>query len=1022
MTRVLCFILIFSVFSSCSYIQQQKETDQGNSLAKAFHSPPDTVGPGVYWYFMDGNLSKKAMTRDLESMKEAGIRRVIFLEVNVGIPRGEVNFLSKEWQNLFQHAVDEAERLGIEFIMGVGPGWTGSGGPWVPPEKSMRHLVVSSEKVSGPGKCNINLSKPSPRRPFFGESALSPGLKEQWNNYYEDVVVLAFPTPDNDEKIKNIDEKALYYRSPYSSREGVKPFLPAPADWPETTEGTSIPEDQVVNVSQHMKPDGSFSWEVPEGKWTIMRFGMRNNGSVTRPAPKPGLGFECDKFSAEAFNHHFNSYLAKLIKKADLSKSSDNKSWTRLHMDSWEMGAQNWTDDFRKKFRERRGYDLLNFLPAYNGYIIESKELTERFLWDMRITSQELVLENHVGRIKELGDRYGLDLSIEPYDMNPTADLALGSFADVPMCEFWSKGYGFNTSYSVIEATSIAHVKGEPVVAAEAFTATPSEAWQQFPGAMKNQGDWAFCAGINRFLYHTFAHKSLREDLRPGMTMGPYGVHWDRKQTWWPMVEGYHRYVSRCQHMLQQGQTVSDILYLTPEGAPHIFRPPSSALTGNDTLPDRRGYNFDGVSPFNFISDATVKNHKIVFPEGGSYDLLVLPLMKTMTPELLKKIEHLIDKGAFVLGTPPKQSPSLMNYPECDSTVKSLAGKIWGGYDTPSKLIGKSYGKGKIFRGGTLNKQTEDDLYPAYEIAADVLTRIGVTKDFSAGGPVRYTHRKMKKRDIYFVSNKSDRKIQTKCTFGVKNGTPELWNPLNGSIRKLPQYSHNGERTTVPLQFDAYQSFFVVFPKSGEEKDDEQVEKNFPEKRVIKELEGPWEVSFDPEWGGPENIIFDGLTDWTKRLEKGIKYYSGIASYKKTFEIDDLHRSEDAPQKEYFIDLGKVYNMARVIVNGKDLGVLWTSPWQMNITKALQEGENKLEIKVANLWINRLIGDKFKPDDGIKNGQWPDWLLEGQPRPGDRYTFITYTYYSRESDLVPSGILGPVMLKSIDRSKIKTSL
>ena len=998
------------------------DSSQSNSdkLTRSFENPPDTARPGVYWYFMDGNLSRKAMTKDLESMKKAGIGRVIFLEVNVGVPRGSVNFLSKKWQELFQHAVGEAERLDIELIMGVGPGWAGSGGPWVPPEESMRHLVVSSENVTGPGMCHINLSEPSPRRPFFGEKSLSPKIKKQWNNYYEDVVVLAFPTPDVKEKINDIDEKALYYRAPYSSREGVKPYLPAPADWSEISEEASIPEEQIVDVSQYMEPDGSFSWSVPEGEWTIMRFGMRNNGSVTRPAPKPGLGFECDKFRMKAFDHHFDAYLAKLIEKTNFPKSSRNGGWTRIHLDSWEMGAQNWTDGFREKFQKSRGYDPLPFLPTYSGDIVESLEISERFLWDMRVTSQELILKNYVGRMKELGKNHGFRLSIEPYDMNPTADLALGSLADVPMCEFWSKGYGFNTSYSVIEATSIAHVKGQPVVAAEAFTADPSEAWKQFPEAMKNQGDWAFCAGINRFLYHTFAHKPLDKDLRPGMTMGPYGVHWDRKQTWWPMAEGYHRYVSRCQHMLQQGNTVADILYLTPEGAPHIFRPPSDALIGGDTLPDRRGYNFDGVSPGTFVSEASVNNHKIIFPGGASYHILVLPLIKTMTPELLEKIESLIDGGAFVVGSPPVQSPSLVNYPECDKKVKRLAGEIWRNSETPSKVRSKRYGEGKIFWGGELSEKIQGNLYPSYDATNDVLNKMGVLKDFTTTGPVRYTHRQTKDRDIYFVSNRSNHEIQAKCVFRVDGRIPELWNPLTGNIRALPEYNHNGKRTTIPLQFDAHQSFFVVFPKSNEETINGLVEKNFPAKRTMRKLEGPWDVSFDPEWGGPEKVVFDSLIDWTKRPEKGIKYYSGIASYNKTFKINDLEKAKGAlKQKSYFIDLGKVNCMARVLLNGKDLGVVWTEPWQMNITKALQEGENNLEIRVANLWVNRLIGDEFKPDDGIKNGQWPDWLLEGTPRTSDRYTFTTHRYYTRESKLIPSGLLGPVAIQSIDQSKIQ---
>ena len=588
-------------------------------LLQGFLNPPDSSRPGVYWYFMDGNLSIEAMTADLESMKEAGIGNLVFLEVDVGVPRGPVDFLSEEWQELFAHAVREAERLSIEITLGVGPGWSGSGGPWVKPEQSMLHLVASSTRVTGPSKYNGVLPIPKPRRPYFGERALTATLRKQWESYYEDVFVLAFPTPTTEIKIENVDEKALYYRAPYTSRKGVKPFLPAIAYYPESPSGTTIEKEKIIDLTDWLQPDGTIEWDVPPGNWTIMRFGTRNNGAVTRPAPVPGLGFECNKFDATDFDAHFEKFVGKLIKKVEPRKKDSGGGWTMLHMDSWEMGAQNWTRGFREEFQSRRGYDPLLYLPTYTGCVVENLEISERFLWDVRLTGQELVLENHAGRIKELGSRYGFGLSIEPYDMNPCSDLDLGALADVPMCEFWSKGFGFNSAFSCLEATSIAHINGLPVVAAEAFTAGGHEAWKLYPGVMKNQGDWAFCAGINRFVYHTFAHKPLGEQYRPGMTMGPYGVHWDRGQTWWPMASSYHKYISRCSYLLQQGNTEADILYLTPEGAPHVFRPPKSALVENDTIPDRGGYNFDGCSANILIAKASVQDRQVIFPGGSLY-------------------------------------------------------------------------------------------------------------------------------------------------------------------------------------------------------------------------------------------------------------------------------------------------------------------------------------------------------------------------------------------------------------------
>ncbi|MCX6225388.1 MAG: glycosyl hydrolase, partial [Bacteroidia bacterium] len=444
----------------------QKPTDP---LKAGFLNPPDSARPGVYWYFMDGNTTREAMTGDLESMKKAGIGYVLFLEVNVGVPRGKVDFLSEEWQDLYVHAVREAERLGIRIILGSGPGWAGSGGPWVKPEQSMMHLVASSTEVKGPSVFNAVLPKPEPKKPFFGEGALTKELKQIRDGWYEDVVVLAYPTPDTRYLIPDTDEKALYYRAPYTSQQGVKQYIPAPAAYPEIP-GSAIDAAKIIELTNLLQPDGTLKWEVPPGKWTILRFGKRNNGAVTRPAPMPGLGFEVDKFDTVAFDAHFDAYIGKLLRKVGPRKSKTGGGWTMIHIDSWEMGSQNWTGDFREQFKKRRGYDPLLYLPTYAGQTVGSLELSERFLWDVRLTSQELVLENHAGRFKELGRRNGFRLSIEPYDMNPTADLDLGAVADVPMCEFWTDKFGFNSAFSTIESTSIAHVQGKPVVAAEAFT------------------------------------------------------------------------------------------------------------------------------------------------------------------------------------------------------------------------------------------------------------------------------------------------------------------------------------------------------------------------------------------------------------------------------------------------------------------------------------------------------------------------------------------------------------------------
>jgi (4-O-methyl)-D-glucuronate---lignin esterase len=979
-------LLLFTVFT-----QVIKADDL---LKSAFCSPPPEARPGVYWYFMDGNLSREAMTDDLESMKAAGIGNLIFLEVNVGVPRGKVDFLSDQWQGLFKHAVREAERLGIEITLGSGPGWAGSGGPWVKLDQSMQHLVADTIDVKGPMHLNSVVPKPQPRKPFFGYSSMDEHMRTQHANFYKDVAVLAFPTPSGKKRIADIDEKALVYRAPYSSQSGVKPHIPTSADYPLLPPNVSVDPTKIVDLTDRLQPDGHIQWEVPPGNWTIMRFGVRSTGATTRPAPQPGLGFECDKLDAASFDAHFENYVGKLLKK--VGPREKGRGWTMLHIDSWEMGAQNWTPQFREEFKRRRGYDPFLYLPTYTGRIVGNLELSERFLWDVRQTAQELVLENHAGRLKKLAHQHGFGLSIEPYDMNPTADLDLGGIADVPMCEFWSDGFGFNTAYSCFEATSIAHTLGRPVVAAESFTAFDTEAWKLYPGAIKNQGDWAFCTGINRFVYHTFTHKPNGQ--RPGMTMGPYGVHWDRGQTWWPMVSAYHNYVTCCQSVLRQGRTIADICYLAAEGAPHIFRPPLSALQGRDPILDRRGYNFDGCSPSVLMKLAKVRDGRIVFPGGAEYRLLVLPASQTMTPDLLEKIKTLIESGATVIGPAPQKSPSLVGYPECDKKVANLAQKIWGQMQPPSEMAHRKVGQGQIIWGGDLSTiPTEDayELYPNYEATVQILKELGVQPDFETNGPLRYTHRKTQEADIYFVSNKTPTVVESTCTFRVSNRQPELWNPLDATMRDLPEYTETDERTTVPMRFEPHQSFFVVFRKKPNGQTSTTVaSKNFYAWKSVGQITGPWKVSFDPDMKAPAEVSFATLEDWTKRPESGIKHYSGIATYRKEFDLP----ASIPVGSSIMLDLGTVHNLARIRLNGHELGVVWCAPWHIDITDAVQSKQNRLEIEVANLWPNRLIGDQALPKE-------------------QRVSRTNFNPYKPDSPLLPSGLLGPVTLKITDASE-----
>ncbi len=992
--QALTINLLFTfLFLQCSIIA----IGQGTSLKEGFQNPPSSSFPGVYWYFMDGNLSREEMTKDLESMKEVGIGNLIFLEVGIGVPRGPVDFMSEEWQGLYVHAVREAERLGIKILLGAGPGWCGSGGPWVKPEESMKHLVFSETEISGNKKVDIKLPIPEQR------STVWHTMKDP---YYEDVAVYAVPSIVRP-VIADINEKALYERDPISSKPNVKTHLPAPASFSKVDKKNILKQQDILDVTRYLQPNGTLVWDAPKGNWTIIRMGKRVTGASTRPSPEPVIGLESNKLNAQHFENHLKNYTDVLLKKTAPRK--EGVGWTGFHMDSWESGAQNWTEGIVEEFKIRRGYNPEPYLLSYTGRAIQSVEITERFLWDLRQTCKELLLENHAEFGKAYAHKNGLELTIEPYDMNPAGDLDLGAVADVIMAEFWSKRFGYHTAYAVLEATSISHITGRPIVGAEVFTSNNNEAWQEYPWSMKDQSDWALALGVNRFVYHTFAHKPLGDEYRPGMTMGPYGVHWDRGQTWWPMVEAYHKYISRSSHMMQQGQSVADILYLTPEGAPMVFKAPGDALKENGAIPDKKGYSFDGCSPKMLMERAILENDKVAFPGASSYEILVLPNFETMTPELLVKIASLVENGATIIGNPPVKSPSLSDYPNCDEKVKTLAEELWGTLQIPEQVTERKYGKGTIYWGGNL---ASDSLYPSYNHTAELLSRKNIPEDFTSdNNTVRFGHRKTSTSDIYFISNRTDTFQKSTCTFRAI-GTPELWNSVNGESRKIASYSVENGLTTVPLEFFPYESFFIVF---SENKDQEKIAKtgtgNFPGFKKVKTIEGSWNVSFDPKFGGPENIVFEKLQDWAKHELRGVKYYSGIATYKKSFVIDQVDNGK------YYIDLGVVNDMARVKLNGQDIGVVWCAPWRIDVLGALKKGENMLEIEVANRWINRLLGDKSEPEKYARTVKFENGLMGGKEYEAGRYTFTTKAAMRSFDFTEPlsSGLLGPVtILETID--------
>ncbi len=574
-------------------------------------------------------------------------------------------------------------------------------------------------------------------------------------------------------------------------------------------DGRTAPSEAVVRRGQirdltgDLTADGVLTWDVPAGTWTVLRIGHTPTGKENHPAPDEGRGPECDKLSKEAAEAHWDGMMAKVI--SDVGPLA-GRTLDNVLIDSYEVHAQNWTPDFPEQFRKRCGYDLLPFLPTMaGGRVVDSTGVSERVLWDVRRTIADLFAENYFGHFAEMAHRNGMLLSTEPYGDGNFDNLQCGGKADIPMAEFWV-GHGSSIGNSK-QASSIAHTYGRTYVGAEAFTAGPDQGgWRTHPFALKRLGDLMFCAGINRFIFHEYAQQPWIGVL-PGMTMGPHGFHFNRCITWWKEAPAWTGYLARCQFLLQQGLFVADLCYYQGEDAP-------AGLPGPGGLVPKPppGFDYDGCDTTVLLSRMSVRDGRIVLPDGMTYRVLVLPERRTMTPRVLRKVRELVRAGAVVVGPRPVRSPSFRQYPECDREVQTVAGEIWGDCDG-KKITEHRFGKGRVYWGAPLEK-----IFAALKIEPDFEFRAD-----RGEARLAWIHRRVGDTDVWFISNQVERFETVDCSFRVQGRRPELWRPDTGSIEAAPIFEEKDGRTRVSLLLEPYGSVFVVFPSAPPPKADHLV-------------------------------------------------------------------------------------------------------------------------------------------------------------------------------------------------------
>ncbi len=958
-------------------------------LEDTFKTPPQAARLQAYWFWVDSDFSKEGITKDLEAMKASGFGGALILNVGSGPdnrPWPEQTYRSQAWFDAVKHASAEADRLGLTIGLANAPGYTGTGGPWVTEEQSMRRVIWTQKDVEGPRKLDITLP-----RPGSPASGISFAKAEKASKIYNDIAVLAVPT------------------------------------------GKTIALRQVTDISALMQPDGRIAWEVPAGKWSIFRIGYAPTMKASHPLPNGLTGcLEVDKMDKDANLKHWQNIIEPL--KKNLGKYYGG-SFARLHIDSYECGTQNWTPKFREEFLRRKGYDpvpwlvsfgtpMLGLKPGqYNGGImsgtprgeisrtLEDEDRTARFDWDYADIISRLFTENWI-LAKSLMTPDKIKFSFEPY-AGPFNTIEGAAIADVPMATFWTTPSCSNSFMTMngdgslvgCETVASARAAGRTVINAESFTSMPNVSmWTEKPALLKYIADGALSSGVNQLTLHHWTHQPFGDNYQPGMTFFKWGVHFGRFQTWFEPGKAFFNYLIRSQAMLQQGEEVVDGLAI-------------------DKL-DNKGDHCDLISSYDFVNDDTrVVDGKIQLSSGRKYYYISHPANGVVLPEVAAKLKRLLDDGATVVTDRFKKSPSLKDYPVSDQAIAKISQELWDAGNYQGHLFSNADAAVKQLA-----------LAPDYEI-------------HSTQGPdsIKVLHRHSSDADIYFVVNRLEKAQNPTITFRVQGKQPELWQAEDLSICDAPVWAQKDGRTSVSLSLGCRQTVFVVFRRSVTNAEhavsvsvaDASAEwsvgrdgKGTPvfcspthasakvvyasgkEKTISTEpiaparIDGSWDISFAHQMGDKFQLSFPELIDFSKHADKRVNYFAGTATYRKTIRLD---AAQLASGRRVILDLGTMNDIAAVKINGSVERVLWYAPYTLDITGLLRAGENLLEIAVTNNWANAIIGDEQIPAD-FSNGSFPAWMIKNQPRPSARKTYTTWNYYNKNSELKPAGLVGPVQL------------
>ncbi len=1046
-----------------------------------FVTPPSSVQTGTYWYWIEGNISKEGVEKDLEAMKAAGINRAFVANIGgagTGDPNSQykVEFMSDEWWNITRAALKKATELGIDIGMFNSPGWSQSGGPWIKAGQTMRYLNSSRTVVKGPGRVTVKLPQPADEFqdvkvvafpnptpagtvlttanasitavPSMGDlTALTDGdnstdVRFATNGEYiieinpqdwftaRSIVVRPAPASINtDVELQAMDAGGRYqtvsrfninrtrdwkkvgfdpyadvamsfdpvksdsyrvvFRSVgagagiaelalssvprverYKEKSLAKLFQSEVPAWDEylwreqphaDDRSMAVQPGQVIDLSDKMTADGTLTWDVPEGEWTVLRTGMTPTGVVNEPACPDATGYEVDKLSRKHAEEHFDAYIGEILRRIP---ADERKSFKLLVQDSYEVGGQNFTDDMIPVFKERYGYDPVPYLPVLSGVVVGSQHDSDAFLWDLRRLVADKISYDYVGGSREVAHKHGLTTWLENYGHwgFPGEFLQYGGQADEVGGEFWA-----DPPLGDIEnrlATSCAHIYGKKLTSSETSTsAGPS--FVRTPSSLKQRMDRFFTYGVNNTVLHLYISQPS-EDRLPGSNAW-FGTEFNRNNTWFKHMDLYTQYIKRCNYMMRQGWYQADVAYFIGEDAPRMVGIMEPWIPA--------GYQFEHMNAEVIMRDMTVKDGMLTLPHGVQFKVLVLPRhLKTMRPELLEKIERLILDGAIVMGPAPERSPSLQNQPEADRRVKEMAARIWGDVDGVN-VKQRRYGKGMICDG--LDFET-------------LFAQLGYVPDCKVpdGMNVYQGHQKDGDTDIYILSNQDNRALTMDVAFRVTGKQPELWDPVTGVIRKLPAFRQEEKTTVVPMKLDKNECVFVVFREKGEPSAT-TLEANYPVPLRTQEATGEWNVTFESAFKTPSPVRMATLDNLSDNANDSIRYFSGTATYTTSVSLNRAGRGE-----HMFMAFDNVGTMAKVYINGKYAGGVWTAPYRLDVTDFVKDGRNDVKVEVVNTWVNRIVGDMNLPES-------------------ERDTYLFVNHLNAKTPLPPSGIIGKVKFETV---------